>query len=117
MGESPRWLAVVGQHQRALKEIKRAAAWNKVTLPPDQELLKIMDKVRRKVGCAVPISTTCFCPSTLGPFLVPPLELPIPPILAVTNPILHFIYKAKLHQFLSTQYDLKCMFHIHFHCF
>lgn len=71
MGESPRWLAVVGQHKRALKEVKRAAAWNKVTLPPDQEILDIMEKVRRKVyiGCEyiVPISTTSFCPSTMCP--------------------------------------------------
>ncbi|KAK4299136.1 hypothetical protein Pmani_028577 [Petrolisthes manimaculis] len=48
MGESPRWLAVVGQHQRALKEVKRAALWNKVTLPPDQELLEIMARVQEK---------------------------------------------------------------------
>ncbi|KAK3869353.1 hypothetical protein Pcinc_025337 [Petrolisthes cinctipes] len=48
MGESPRWLAVVGQHKRALKEVKRAAAWNKVTLPPDQELLEIMARVQEK---------------------------------------------------------------------
>ncbi|KAK4292640.1 hypothetical protein Pmani_034611 [Petrolisthes manimaculis] len=48
MGESPRWLAVVGQHQRALKELRRAAKWNKVTLPPDQELLAIMQKVQEQ---------------------------------------------------------------------
>ncbi|KAK3875448.1 hypothetical protein Pcinc_019683 [Petrolisthes cinctipes] len=50
MGESPRWLAVVGQHQRALKELRRAAKWNKVTLPPDQELLAIMQKVQEQAS-------------------------------------------------------------------
>lgn len=49
LGESPRWLAVVGQHERALKEIKRAAAWNKVILPPDHELLQIMHKIQQQV--------------------------------------------------------------------
>ncbi|KAK3869355.1 hypothetical protein Pcinc_025339 [Petrolisthes cinctipes] len=48
LGESPRWLAVVGQHQRALKEYKRAAAWNKVTLPPDHEILEIMLRVQQQ---------------------------------------------------------------------
>ncbi|KAK4299133.1 hypothetical protein Pmani_028574 [Petrolisthes manimaculis] len=48
LGESPRWLAVVGQHQRALKEYKRAAVWNKVTLPPDHEILEMMARVQQQ---------------------------------------------------------------------
>ncbi|KAK4292638.1 hypothetical protein Pmani_034609 [Petrolisthes manimaculis] len=46
--ESPRWLAVVGQHQRALKVLRRAAKLNKVTLPPDQNLLAIMKTVQEQ---------------------------------------------------------------------
>ncbi|KAK3875447.1 hypothetical protein Pcinc_019682 [Petrolisthes cinctipes] len=46
--ESPRWLAVVGQHQRALKVLRRAAKLNKVTLPSDQDLLAIMKKVQEQ---------------------------------------------------------------------
>ncbi|KAK3869354.1 hypothetical protein Pcinc_025338 [Petrolisthes cinctipes] len=58
LGESPRWLAVVGQHQRALKEVKRAAVWNKVTLPPDQELLDIMYRVQEKAVSVRPSKDT-----------------------------------------------------------
>ncbi|KAK4321248.1 hypothetical protein Pmani_007972 [Petrolisthes manimaculis] len=46
--ESPRWLAVVGQHQRALKVLRRAAKLNKVTLPPDQDLLAIMKIIQEQ---------------------------------------------------------------------
>ncbi|KAK4299135.1 hypothetical protein Pmani_028576 [Petrolisthes manimaculis] len=58
LGESPRWLAVVGQHQRALKEVKRAAVWNKVTLPPDQELLEIMYRVQEQAVSVRPSEDT-----------------------------------------------------------
>ncbi|ROT74865.1 putative organic cation transporter protein-like [Penaeus vannamei] len=34
MDESPRWLAVRGQHRRALRVLQRAARWNGVALPP-----------------------------------------------------------------------------------
>ncbi|KAK4328708.1 hypothetical protein Pmani_000903 [Petrolisthes manimaculis] len=47
--ESPRWLAVVGQHQRALKVLRRAAKLNKVTLPPDQDLLAIMKIIQEQL--------------------------------------------------------------------
>ncbi|ROT74859.1 putative organic cation transporter protein-like [Penaeus vannamei] len=38
MDESPRWLAVRGQHRRALRVLQRAARWNGVALPPEDEL-------------------------------------------------------------------------------
>ncbi|XP_047493604.1 solute carrier family 22 member 15-like [Penaeus chinensis] len=42
MDESPRWLAVRGQHRRALRVLQRAARWNGVTLPPEDELLLLL---------------------------------------------------------------------------
>ncbi|KAB7499955.1 hypothetical protein Anas_11164 [Armadillidium nasatum] len=42
VSESPRWLIVSGSHDLALKAIKRAGKWNKVTLPSDEELLTRM---------------------------------------------------------------------------
>ncbi|ROT74868.1 hypothetical protein C7M84_006625 [Penaeus vannamei] len=42
MDESPRWLAVRGQHRRALRVLQRAARWNGVALPPEDELLLLL---------------------------------------------------------------------------
>ncbi|XP_071516507.1 organic cation transporter protein-like isoform X2 [Panulirus ornatus] len=42
MDESPRWLAVRGHHERALKVLERAAKWNKVSLPPVEEVFYIL---------------------------------------------------------------------------
>ncbi|ROT61157.1 putative organic cation transporter protein [Penaeus vannamei] len=42
MEESPRWLMVAGNHERSLKVLKKAAKWNKVSLPPQNELLALM---------------------------------------------------------------------------
>ncbi|XP_066984510.1 organic cation transporter protein-like [Macrobrachium rosenbergii] len=42
MDESPRWLVVKGKYDQALEVLKKAAKWNQVTLPSDQELLKLM---------------------------------------------------------------------------
>ncbi|XP_042883647.1 organic cation transporter protein-like [Penaeus japonicus] len=42
LDESPRWLAVRGQHRRALRVLQKAARWNGVALPPDEELLLLL---------------------------------------------------------------------------
>lgn len=42
MDESPRWLTVRGQHRRALRVLRRAARWNNVILPPDEEIIDLL---------------------------------------------------------------------------
>ncbi|XP_042869069.1 organic cation transporter-like protein [Penaeus japonicus] len=42
MDESPRWLAVRGDHDRAVKILQKAGKWNKVALPPKDEVLSLM---------------------------------------------------------------------------
>ncbi|XP_042889428.1 organic cation transporter protein-like, partial [Penaeus japonicus] len=50
LDESPRWLAVRGQHRRALRVLQKAARWNGVALPPDEELLLLLkDGVKDEV--------------------------------------------------------------------
>ncbi|XP_064108577.1 organic cation transporter protein-like isoform X2 [Macrobrachium nipponense] len=44
--ESPRWLILRGDDTRALKVLRKAARWNKVELPPDNELKKIFLDIR-----------------------------------------------------------------------
>ncbi|XP_042204348.1 organic cation transporter protein-like [Homarus americanus] len=46
--ESPRWLVVRGHHDRALRVLQKAAAWNNASLPPSQELLSIMKEIELK---------------------------------------------------------------------
>ncbi|KAG7159701.1 Organic cation transporter protein-like 22 [Homarus americanus] len=45
MDESPRWLIVQGQHDRAMKVLEKAARWNKATLPPRDQLLTMMQNI------------------------------------------------------------------------
>lgn len=53
MDESPRWLIVRGKQRQALKVLQKAASWNKVTLPPQDNLLTLMDNVKQQVGTSV----------------------------------------------------------------
>ncbi|XP_071547685.1 organic cation transporter protein-like isoform X2 [Panulirus ornatus] len=48
LDESPRWLILRGHHDRALQVLQRAARWNSVKLPPKEELLAIMEDIRRE---------------------------------------------------------------------
>ncbi|KAK4320072.1 hypothetical protein Pmani_009038 [Petrolisthes manimaculis] len=48
MDESPRWLIVKGQHDKALKVLHKAARWNKVTLPPETQLRTLMNDIRQE---------------------------------------------------------------------
>ena len=45
--ESPRWLIGMGRFDEALKILKGGAKVNKKTLPPDSELLDMMEKVKQ----------------------------------------------------------------------
>ncbi|KAG7157391.1 Organic cation transporter protein-like 6 [Homarus americanus] len=45
LDESPRWLIVQGQHDRAMKVLEKAARWNKATLPPRDQLLTMMKNI------------------------------------------------------------------------
>ena len=45
--ESPRWLIGMGRFDEALKILKGGAKMNKKTLPPDSELLDMMEKVKQ----------------------------------------------------------------------
>lgn len=49
MDESPRWLIVRGRHADALRVIRRASRWNKVELPPEEQLRAIMKETQAEV--------------------------------------------------------------------
>lgn len=46
--ESPRWLIVNRQHDRALQVLKRAARWNRATLPSENDLRALMKEIQRE---------------------------------------------------------------------
>lgn len=46
--ESPRWLIVTGRHERALKVLRRAARFNKTTLPSDSQLLSMFKEIEHE---------------------------------------------------------------------
>ena len=48
MPESPRWLVSVGRFDEALKILKGGAKVNQKTLPPDNELLEMMEKIKQQ---------------------------------------------------------------------
>ncbi|KAK3893490.1 hypothetical protein Pcinc_002709 [Petrolisthes cinctipes] len=43
--ESPRWLIVRGNHDRALQVLQKAARWNNTSLPPEHQLRKLMTDI------------------------------------------------------------------------
>ncbi|XP_068227218.1 organic cation transporter protein-like isoform X2 [Palaemon carinicauda] len=52
LDESPRWLIVEGRFERANKVLRRAAKWNKVTLPPQAELNTLMRTIQKESAFA-----------------------------------------------------------------
>ena len=44
--ESPRWLVTKGRFDEALKILKGGAKMNKRQLPPDNEMLEMMEKIQ-----------------------------------------------------------------------
>ena len=44
--ESPRWLVTKGRFDEALKILKGGARMNKKTLPSDNEMLEMMEKIK-----------------------------------------------------------------------
>ncbi|XP_042233844.1 organic cation transporter protein-like, partial [Homarus americanus] len=46
--ESPRWLVIHGKKEEALKVLTKAASVNGKTLPPEQEMLAAMDRIKQK---------------------------------------------------------------------
>ncbi|XP_027207541.2 organic cation transporter protein isoform X1 [Penaeus vannamei] len=46
MDESPRWLIIRGQHERALATLAKAARWNGATLPPEDDLRATMRDIQ-----------------------------------------------------------------------
>lgn len=48
MDESPRWLITKGQHEKAMKVLKKAARWNNSKLPPEDELRSLMQEIEEE---------------------------------------------------------------------
>lgn len=48
LDESPRWLIVRGDHRRAREVLERAARWNKMDLPPPEELDALMKNIQKE---------------------------------------------------------------------
>lgn len=46
--ESPRWLLVTGRKDEALRVMARASRLNQVALPPEEDLMGLLEKVRRR---------------------------------------------------------------------
>nr|XP_053633558.1 organic cation transporter protein-like [Cherax quadricarinatus] len=48
LDESPRWLIVNGRFDRALRVLRKAARWNKTTLPSTEELTLLMRAIQKE---------------------------------------------------------------------
>ncbi|XP_068227220.1 organic cation transporter protein-like [Palaemon carinicauda] len=46
--ESPRWLITKGQHDKAVRVLKKAARWNDAKLPPEAELRALMQDIEEE---------------------------------------------------------------------
>nr|XP_053640648.1 organic cation transporter protein-like [Cherax quadricarinatus] len=46
--ESPRWLIVNGHYDKALKVLEKASRWNKVSLPPEEDLRALMRNIQEE---------------------------------------------------------------------
>lgn len=46
--ESPRWLIVRGLHDRAIQVLRKAARWNRVSLPPEDDLRALMKDIQEE---------------------------------------------------------------------
>lgn len=49
LDESPRWLVIRGQFDRAQKILEKAAHWNDVQLPPAGQLERLMRNIQKEV--------------------------------------------------------------------
>ena len=49
MPESPRWLMAEGRFEEALAILKKGADTNNNTLPPDEEIIEMMRKIKEQV--------------------------------------------------------------------
>uniref|UniRef100_A0A0P4WIC1 Major facilitator superfamily (MFS) profile domain-containing protein n=1 Tax=Scylla olivacea TaxID=85551 RepID=A0A0P4WIC1_SCYOL len=58
MDESPRWLIVNGQSARAKQVLRKASRWNKVTLPPDDQLDTLFLLIRKEEDSHRPRTST-----------------------------------------------------------
>ncbi|XP_053640597.2 organic cation transporter protein isoform X2 [Cherax quadricarinatus] len=50
--ESPRWLIVNGHYDKALKVLEKASRWNKVSLPPEEDLRALMRNIQEESATA-----------------------------------------------------------------
>lgn len=50
MDESPRWLIVRGFHDQAMQVLRKAARWNRISLPPEDDLRALMNDIQEEVG-------------------------------------------------------------------
>lgn len=61
MDESPRWLAVRGDHDRAVKILQKAGKWNKVPLPPEDEVKALMRQEVSRMLFVFVLFCVCVC--------------------------------------------------------
>lgn len=55
MDESPRWLMLQGRLEEAAKTLRKAARWHRVTLPPQKELVVLLEKFKLEVSDVITV--------------------------------------------------------------